>query len=105
MPVLDRKIDGERTVGATRDDDRYLALEIDKLFEDAARSAHPPPGLVWHGLGSDRDLPLAVIAHARALQHGAAMKRAKRPAERGRVGYLAILGRRDTHTAQKILFL
>ena len=49
--VFDRRVGGPGAVAAARDDDRDLAGEIDKAFEDADRAAHLPPRLLGPGLG------------------------------------------------------
>ena len=88
--VFDRRVGRPGAVAAARDDDRDLAGEVDKAFEDADRAAHLPPRLVRAGLGVKRDLTLAVIAHAHALQHRRIAEIVHRAGERGRVGDLAI---------------
>ncbi len=67
--VFDRRVGRPGAVAPARDDDRNLAGEIDKAFEDADLAAHPPPRLIRLGLRRQRHLALAVIAHPHAFQH------------------------------------
>ena len=104
MLIFDRRIGRPGAVAAAGDDDRNLAGEIDKAFEDANLAAHALPGFLGLGFRRQRHLALAVIAQPHALQHRRVAKVAHRPEQGRRTGNLAVGGGVDIDRAEKILF-
>src|SRR5438105_699957 len=82
MLIFYRWIRGPGAVAVARDDNRDFASEIDKAFEDPDLASHAPPSLLRFGSWGNRDLPLAVIAHARGLEHSRVAEIAHRPDQR-----------------------
>ena len=85
MDVFGRIVGGDRAVDAARGDDRDLALEGTKRFEDQRHAAHrgvDAGGVLVADVAEDA-LALAVIADAAGLQDAAAAESSQR---RGQIG-------------------
>src|SRR6516165_6502230 len=92
MLILHRRIGCPSAIAPACDDDRNLAGEIHETFKDAYLGAHMPPRLFRLGLGVERHLALAVIAHPYALQYCGVAEIAHRPGQRRDVRNLSIGG-------------